>query len=66
MSGLITMVTEFFFKVDGGGVGINTGILTLIPKLTEKMIADPLLVLPFVVLVCGLVVGIIARLVSIR
>lgn len=55
MAAFITLVTDFF-----------TALVGWIPQLTAVIIADPLLVLPFVVLVCGLVVGIIGRLISIR
>jgi hypothetical protein len=55
MTAFLTMVTEFM-----------TALVGWIPDLTAVIIADPLLVLPFVVLVVGLVVGIIGRLLALR
>lgn len=43
-----------------------TSTVSWIPKFTHVIIDDPLLVLPFIVLVVGLVVGIIGRLLSLR
>lgn len=55
MTEFIALVTSFM-----------TAIVGWIPDVTGVIIADPLLVLPFVVLVVGLVVGIIGRLLSLR
>lgn len=43
-----------------------TNLVSWIPQITEVIMNDPLLVLPFVILVVGLAVGIIGRLLSLR
>jgi len=59
MGGFLTNAGEFLTTTSGG-------VLSNVTSFTGMIITEPLLVLPFVIMVVGLAVGIIGRLLSLR
>jgi hypothetical protein len=55
MTGFIAMVGDFI-----------TALVGWIPDITAMIIADPLMVLPFVIMVVGLAFGLLGRIFSLR
>jgi hypothetical protein len=59
MGGFLTTAGELLTSTSGG-------ILSNVSSFTGMILTEPLLVLPFVIMVVGLAVGIIGRLLNLR
>jgi hypothetical protein len=67
MADFINFVGQLLYTASpDGGVTPATGLLAEIPKITGMIITDPLMVLPFVILVVGLAFGLLGRIFSLR
>jgi hypothetical protein len=67
MANFINFVGQLLYTASpDGGVTPATGLLAWIPEITGMIIIDPLMVLPFVILVVGLAFGLLGRIFSLR